>query len=80
VGIAIGLGAQEVISDFISGVFLMADKNFSINDLVRVGDVYGIVRIVKLRTTEIKTFDENIVTVPNSHITSNSVINMTTGG
>jgi small-conductance mechanosensitive channel len=78
-GIAAGLAAQDLLSNILNGIFLIFDKTINVSDVVKIGEVYGIVRLVKLRTTEIRTFDNNIVSIPNSVLSKSNVINMTSG-
>jgi small conductance mechanosensitive channel len=78
-GIAVGFAARDILSNFLSGIFLLVDKVYVVNDVVDIGGTYGIVRIITLRNTQIKTFDGNIVTVPNSQVASSKVVNMTSG-
>lgn len=78
-GIALGFAGKDVLSNFLAGIFLIFDRNFQLNDVVRIGDTYGIVRIITLRTTHIKTFDNNLVMVPNSSMINSTIINMTAG-
>jgi len=78
-GIAAGLAAQDLLSNVLNGIFLFFEKTISVNDVVKIGDVYGIVRLTKLRTTEIRTFDNNIVSIPNSMLSKSNIINMTSG-
>ncbi|MFW6117355.1 MAG: mechanosensitive ion channel family protein [Thermoproteota archaeon] len=78
-GIAVGFVAKDIMANFLSGIFLIFEKAYQVNDVVKINDVYGIVRLMKLRTTPIKTFDGNIVTLSNSKIASSTIINMTSG-
>lgn len=78
-GIAAGFAAQDLLSNILNGVFLIFENTINVSDVVKIGDVYGIVRLVKLRTTEIRTFDGNIVSIPNSLLSKSNVINMTSG-
>ena len=61
VGIAAGLAAQDLLSNLLNGVFLIFENTINVSDVVKIGDIYGVVRLIKLRTTEIRTFDNNIV-------------------
>jgi len=79
-GIAAGFAAQDLLSNILSGIFLIFENTIQVSDVVKIGDVYGIVRLVKLRTTEIRTFDNNIVSIPNSLLSKSNVVNMTSGG
>lgn len=79
VGIAVGFAARDLISNLISGIFILIDRTYLVNDAVVIRDTYGIVRLITLRNTEIKTFDGNIVIIPNSQVVSDKIINMTSG-
>lgn len=79
VGIAAGLAAQDLLSNLLNGIFLMFENTINVSDVVKVGDIYGVVRIIKLRTTEIRTFDNNIVNIPNTKLAQSNIINMTSG-
>ena len=78
-GFALSFAAKDIISNFLSGLFLIFGKTIVVNDVVKIEDIYGVVRLVSMRTTEIKTFDGNIVTVPNSTMVNSNIINMTSG-
>jgi small-conductance mechanosensitive channel len=79
VGIAAGFAAQDLLSNLLNGIFLIFENTINVSDVVKIGDVYGIVRLIKLRTTEIRTFDNNIVSIPNSKLAQSNIINMTSG-
>jgi small conductance mechanosensitive channel len=78
-GITIGFATRDLFSNLIGGVFLLIDNVYGINDVVSIEENYGIVRLITLRTTQIKTFDGNIIIIPNSNIINSTVINMTNG-
>jgi small conductance mechanosensitive channel len=65
-GIAVCFAARDIISNFLSGIFIIIDKVYVVDDVVNINGTYGIVEIITLRNTQIRTFDCNIVTVPNS--------------
>lgn len=79
VGIAVGFAARDIISNFLGGILLILDRVYNVNDVVSIEGNYGIVRLITLGTTQIKTFDGNIVTIPNSNIIDSTVANMTSG-
>lgn len=79
VGIAVGFGARDILANLLSGIFLLFERTYQVSDVVKIGEVYGIVRLIKVRSTEIRTFDRNIVSIPNSMIASTNVVNMTSG-
>lgn len=74
-GLIIGLGAQSLISDIISGLFIVFEKAFKIGDLVIIEDFRGEVLEIGVRTTRIIDVGGNIKTVNNRLI--NSVVNLT---
>lgn len=79
VGIAAGFAAQDLLSNLLNGIFLIFENTIKVSDVVKVGDVYGVVRLIKLRSTEIRTFDNNIVSIPNSKLAQSNIINLTSG-
>lgn len=78
-GLAIGFAARDVISNFLSGILLIIERSYSVGDVVQLGDTVGVVNLIKLRSTELETFDGNVVTIPNSKVASGEIINMTSG-
>ena len=77
--IAIGFAAQTLISNFISGMLLFFEDVFDHGDYIQVGDVIGRVVKMSFRTTQLATIDGNIVTLPNTLLASNQLINLTDG-
>jgi small-conductance mechanosensitive channel len=73
--LAIGLATQNIISNFVSGVFIYADKPFRTGDWIEWEDHSGVVEDISLRVTRVRTFDNELLTVPNSDLTSNVVKN-----
>lgn len=79
-GIAIGFAAKDTLSNLISGVFILADKPYSVGDYVLLqSGVTGIVSNVGLRSTRIRTFDDEEVTIPNGTIANEALTNKSTG-
>ncbi len=76
---AISFASKDVISNFLSGAFLIFEKDLSVGDMIKIEDTYGIVRLIALRTTQIKTFDDKIIIVPNSAMANSIIWNMTSG-
>ena len=54
VGVALGLGSQTLVKDFLSGIFMLAEDQYGVGDLVKVGDVEGTVEKVGLRVTTVR--------------------------
>jgi MscS family membrane protein len=74
-GIAVALAAQDLISNFFGGAIITVDKPFKVGDRIKVEDYYGDVISVGTRSTRIKTLDYQVVTIPNTKLTTNIIIN-----
>lgn len=70
VGLAIGFGAQGLVSDVVTGFFLLLEKQMDVNDYVTIGNIDGIVESVGLRTTQLRSFDGTLNFIPNRDIMS----------
>jgi len=73
--LAIGFAMQSIIKNFVSGVFIFTDKPFRINDWIEWDGNSGIVEDISLRVTRVRTFDNELLTVPNADLTENVVKN-----
>lgn len=67
-GIALGLGAQSLVRDTISGIFILIENQYGRGDLVTIGGVQGWVEDVSLRRTLLRDADGTIYTVPNGEV------------
>jgi len=74
-GIALALAAQDILANFLGGAIITMDKPFRIGDRIRFGEYFGDIISVGPRSTRLKTLDNQIVTIPNSNITSHVVVN-----
>jgi MscS family membrane protein len=74
-GLAVALAAQDILGNFLSGAIITLDKPFRIGDRIQFENLSGDVISIGPRSTRIQTPDSRIVTIPNSKITSNVVIN-----
>jgi len=79
-GLAIALAAQDLLEGIISGFALMTDKNFSLGDWVICDGVEGIIEGINYRNTMIRTFDQQLVTVPNTKLANSPLINWSRAG
>ena len=73
--LAIGLAMQDVLKNFVAGVFIYTDKPFKIGDWIQWDDNSGIVEDISFRVTRVKTFDNELLTVPNSQLTDGVIKN-----
>jgi moderate conductance mechanosensitive channel len=67
-GVALGFGAQTVVKDFLSGMFMLVEDQFGVGDVIDAGDAVGTVEGVSLRTTRIRSVDGTLWHVPNGTI------------
>ncbi len=74
-GVVLALAAQDAASNFFSGVVILFDKPFSIGDWISVGGMEGIVEEMNFRSCRIRTFDNALISVPNSKLSNDSVTN-----
>ncbi|MDD5142678.1 mechanosensitive ion channel family protein [Methanoregula sp.] len=74
-GIAVALAAQDIIGNFFAGIVIATDKPFRLGDRVRIDTFFGDVISLGARSTRIRTMDSQIVTIPNTKVTSNVVTN-----
>lgn len=70
IGLAIGFGAQGLVSDVVTGFFLLLEKQIDVDDYVTTAGFSGIVESVGLRTTQIRGFDGTLHYLPNRQISS----------
>lgn len=75
--VAIGFSLKDVLSNYISGVIILAARPFRINDQVIIDNYEGTVMQIQLRSTTIKTYDGRLVYIPNQEVFQASIINNT---
>ncbi|MBK8701316.1 MAG: mechanosensitive ion channel [Saprospiraceae bacterium] len=73
--VGLGLGLQHTFADLLAGFILLIEGNIAVGDIVVIDGMVGVVKNIKLRTTEIKTRDLVFIIVPNSKLVSNNVTN-----
>ncbi len=77
VGIALGFASQTSVSNIISGIFLIIEKPFEVDDLITVGSTTGLVLSVDMLSVKIRTLDNKFVRIPNETIIKSEVTNVT---
>lgn len=75
--VGIGLGLQNIFSDYISGILLLVESKIKINDIVEVDGLLCRVVDINLSTTTVLGRDDKYIILPNSVLTKNNIINWT---
>ncbi|KQL54799.1 mechanosensitive ion channel protein [Heyndrickxia shackletonii] len=70
VGLAVGFGAQGLVSDVVTGFFLLLERQVDVDDYITTGNFTGVVEQVGLRTTQLRSVDGTLHYIPNRLITS----------
>jgi small-conductance mechanosensitive channel len=73
--LAIGFALQDVLKNFVAGIFIYTDKPFKIGDWIQWDGNSGVVEDISFRVTRVKTFDNELLTVPNSQLTDGVIKN-----
>ena len=79
VAVAIGFAFKDLLASVTAGLLILFDRPFQVGDRVQVGDVYGEVVEIGLRTTRIVTLDDNLVSIPNNRFLVDPVASANAG-
>src|SRR5438270_7930411 len=75
--LAVSLAFQDILKNFIAGIFLLLERPFRLGDEITVDDHTGIVENIEMRTTTLRTSDGEQVLTPNSLVYTGTIINRT---
>jgi len=75
----IGFALKDIIENWVSGLLIISGKTYRIGDVIRVENLTGVVTDISLRTTKLKTYDRNVIILPNSTLLKKNIINLTGG-
>jgi small-conductance mechanosensitive channel len=76
VGLVVGFASQSVVSNLISGLFLVFERPVKIGDQVKVGEISGVVWDIRILSTIIRTFEGEYVRMPNETVFSSEITNL----
>jgi small-conductance mechanosensitive channel len=68
VGVAVGFGAQNLVRDFLSGMFMLMEDQYGVGDVIDAGPATGTVESISLRTTRLRDVNGTVWHLPNGHI------------
>lgn len=75
IGIAVGFASQDILKNVFGGFIIILDRPFQVGDKIEVGDYYGEVLQIGLRSCRIVTPDDSVVTIPNGELMNKAVSN-----
>ncbi|MCC7552255.1 mechanosensitive ion channel family protein [Candidatus Micrarchaeota archaeon] len=76
-GLAVALALQDTLSNFFAGLYMITDKPISKGDYISVDNLAGYVEEISWRNTKIKSWENNIIIIPNSTLSKSTIINYT---
>lgn len=74
-GLTFALAAQDTASNIFGGLVIISDKPFAVGDWIQTASIEGTVEDISFRSTRIRTFDDALLVVPNSTLSSASITN-----
>ena len=75
IGIAVGFASQDILRNIFGGIMIILDRPFQVGDKIQVGDHYGEVLSIGLRSSRVVTPDDSIVSLPNGELMNRAVSN-----
>lgn len=78
--VAVALAIQDVLKNFVAGLFLLIERPFRVGDVIKIRDVNGEVQGIDVRTTLVRTFDGSLVMIPNAVVYTEVLTNRSLSG
>lgn len=79
-GVGVGLGLQDIVSNFVSGLVLLIERPIKVGDMLVIDNQWGEVKQIRMRSTVFRTYDGSVLIIPNSDLTTNKILNWTLYG
>ncbi len=79
-GFALGFALKDVLSNFVSGIMLLAYRPFQIGDVIEMGEFLGRIETIRIRDTLVRTGDGRLVIIPNTKLITEVVVNHSDAG
>jgi small-conductance mechanosensitive channel len=76
-GVGVGLGLQNIVSNFFSGLVLLLERPIKVGDMLVIDGQWGEVKQIRIRSTVFQTFDKAVVIIPNTELTASKIVNWT---
>ena len=77
VGVVVGLALQDIMKNFLAGIWVLVERPFGIGDTIEVDGHTGVVDEIRFRTTQLRTADGREAIIPNGTFMTNAVVNVT---
>ncbi|MFN2482864.1 MAG: mechanosensitive ion channel family protein [Pyrinomonadaceae bacterium] len=74
-GFALGFALKDVLSNFVSGVMLLAYRPFHLGDLIEMGEFVGTIETIRIRDTLVRAADGRLIIIPNTKLITEVVLN-----
>jgi small-conductance mechanosensitive channel len=78
VGIIIGFACQSVVSNLISGIFIIVERPVKLGDNINIGDVFGTVEEIRVLSTTVSATDGTYIRIPNEKVFTSNITNYVT--
>lgn len=75
IGIAVGFASQDILRNIFGGIMIILDRPFQVGDKIQVGEHYGEVLSIGLRSSRVETPDDSVVSIPNGELMNRAVSN-----
>jgi len=75
IGMVLGLALKDTLANIFGGVSMILDKNMKVGDKVKIGDDLGVIEDIGLRSSKLRTYDNELIIIPNNKLANNKIKN-----